>query len=133
MSNQLSDLVFFFFFLMIRRPPRSTLFPYTTLFRSLFRFGPYNLDDPAAFADFEYLVDLYLCETFDLLGGWPLDFDEIYGMGLSQAEVETQVRLRHDARAAVDLVHLGVVAGYHAHASPDGGVIAPSPDELDLD
>src|SRR2546426_5071951 len=32
-----SDLVtcsFFFFFLMIRRPPRSTLFPYTTLFRS---------------------------------------------------------------------------------------------------
>src|SRR3712207_7370681 len=28
------DFVFFFFFLMIRRPPRSTLFPYTTLFRS---------------------------------------------------------------------------------------------------
>src|SRR3989442_14912583 len=27
----------FFFFLMIRRPPRSTLFPYTTLFRSLLR------------------------------------------------------------------------------------------------
>src|SRR2546430_12226914 len=36
----------FFFFLMIRRPPRSTLFPYTTLFRSFFsgdeplKFGP---------------------------------------------------------------------------------------------
>src|SRR3989454_7573537 len=30
-------LVFFFFFLMIRRPPRSTLFPYTTLFRSAVR------------------------------------------------------------------------------------------------
>src|SRR5258708_15618879 len=27
-------LSYFFFFLMIRRPPRSTLFPYTTLFRS---------------------------------------------------------------------------------------------------
>src|SRR5574337_1602527 len=27
----------FFFFLMIRRPPRSTLFPYTTLFRSDYR------------------------------------------------------------------------------------------------
>src|SRR3989442_11931499 len=27
-------LILFFFFLMIRRPPRSTLFPYTTLFRS---------------------------------------------------------------------------------------------------
>src|SRR6478609_2452985 len=29
-----SLFLFFFFFLMIRRPPRSTLFPYTTLFRS---------------------------------------------------------------------------------------------------
>src|SRR5260370_35161002 len=27
--------IFLFFFLMIRRPPRSTLFPYTTLFRSI--------------------------------------------------------------------------------------------------
>src|SRR2546430_16615746 len=35
--------IFFFFFLMIRRPPRSTLFPYTTLFRSL-RLG--RLDPP---------------------------------------------------------------------------------------
>src|SRR2546430_9180950 len=32
----------FFFFLMIRRPPRSTLFPYTTLFRSRWQ----NLKDP---------------------------------------------------------------------------------------
>src|SRR2546421_8265157 len=29
--------LFFFFFLMIRRPPRSPLFPYTTLFRSVLR------------------------------------------------------------------------------------------------
>src|SRR2546428_4901096 len=28
------SVILFFFFLMIRRPPRSTLFPYTTLFRS---------------------------------------------------------------------------------------------------
>src|SRR2546430_10098994 len=34
----------FFFFLMIRRPPRSTLFPYTTLFRSLVP----AVHDPAA-------------------------------------------------------------------------------------
>src|SRR5476649_2987849 len=32
--NFLSLLMLIFFFLMIRRPPRSTLFPYTTLFRS---------------------------------------------------------------------------------------------------
>src|SRR5687768_18025127 len=34
MSYTLFHNVFLFFFLMIRRPPRSTLFPYTTLFRS---------------------------------------------------------------------------------------------------
>src|SRR5437764_4480404 len=33
--SALLSLFFYFFFLMIRRPPRSTLFPYTTLFRSL--------------------------------------------------------------------------------------------------
>src|SRR5690348_18417612 len=32
-----SLILIFFFFLMIRRPPRSTLFPYTTLFRSYLR------------------------------------------------------------------------------------------------
>src|SRR2546426_8631544 len=35
----------FFFFLMIRRPPRSTLFPYTTLFRS-----PYGYTDESSLA-----------------------------------------------------------------------------------
>src|SRR2546427_7348745 len=40
MAAQLYPL---FFFLMIRRPPRSTLFPYTTLFRSLDRpFGAHD-------------------------------------------------------------------------------------------
>src|SRR2546430_1029150 len=34
-SSFVSPLSFLFFFLMIRRPPRSTLFPYTTLFRSV--------------------------------------------------------------------------------------------------
>src|SRR5256885_11839746 len=34
----------FFFFLMIRRPPRSTLFPYTTLFRS---FAEVTISSPA--------------------------------------------------------------------------------------
>src|SRR2546430_10401505 len=39
-------LFLFFFFLMIRRPPRSTLFPYTTLFRSI------NLIDTPGHVDF---------------------------------------------------------------------------------
>src|SRR3712207_9237400 len=39
----------FFFFLMIRRPPRSTLFPYTTLFRSLLLLDePTNNLDPGS-------------------------------------------------------------------------------------
>src|ERR1019366_915300 len=36
---------FFFFFLMIRRPPRSTLFPYTTLFRSTTEIYTLSLHD----------------------------------------------------------------------------------------
>src|SRR5438045_5314980 len=35
-----SRILFFFFFVLIRRPPRSTLFPYTTLFRSLYIKNP---------------------------------------------------------------------------------------------
>src|SRR2546429_6210344 len=34
-NKNITHTSFSFFFLMIRRPPRSTLFPYTTLFRSL--------------------------------------------------------------------------------------------------
>src|SRR6266704_5478699 len=39
---------FFLFFLMIRRPPRSTLFPYTTLFRSCAGSPPTGLLQPGA-------------------------------------------------------------------------------------
>src|SRR5207249_10152884 len=51
-SSPFSLLLFSFFFLMIRRPPRSTLFPYTTLFRSsraratAGRSRPFPLDAP---------------------------------------------------------------------------------------
>src|SRR5688572_31991275 len=37
MHTSRHSFFFTFFFLMIRRPPRSTLFPYTTLFRSIVR------------------------------------------------------------------------------------------------
>src|SRR3712207_8456215 len=46
-----------FFFLMIRRPPRSTLFPYTTLFRSV-RFSPGCLEEA---------VNHAVCEGLDHL------------------------------------------------------------------
>src|SRR5260370_18436789 len=54
MSIMLFDRLrlFFFFFLMIRRPPRSTLFPYTTLFRSIRALaGPFSA--PLADGPFE--------------------------------------------------------------------------------
>src|SRR3712207_7193875 len=35
LCRDVGTMCYYFFFLMIRRPPRSTLFPYTTLFRSL--------------------------------------------------------------------------------------------------
>src|SRR5437870_9091705 len=52
----------FFFFLMIRRPPRSTLFPYTTLFRSFYYAfppdvtGPWYLLDASTFMGSTYVM-----------------------------------------------------------------------------
>src|SRR5256885_15686426 len=42
-SRSRYSIFFFFFFLMIRRPPRSTLFPYTTLFRSGANWTPFQV------------------------------------------------------------------------------------------
>src|SRR5258708_10022465 len=50
----------YFFFLMIRRPPRSTLFPYTTLFRSRSLRAGEDLD---ALADPSGIAGLGLCPT----------------------------------------------------------------------
>src|SRR3989442_16032046 len=56
---------FFFFFLMIRRPPRSTLFPYTTLFRSKIltrtrpsRSPPFPVDAPSRKRSEEHTSEL---------------------------------------------------------------------------
>src|SRR2546426_8550427 len=46
------SIITFFFFLMIRRPPRSTLFPYTTLFRSpRYDFDGVYRDTPQLYID----------------------------------------------------------------------------------
>src|SRR5258707_13816316 len=51
---------FFFFFLMIRRPPRSTLFPYTTLFRSWVAIGQNAI--PPAIEDCRRQIDHLMVE-----------------------------------------------------------------------
>src|SRR2546430_6177268 len=53
--------VLFFFFLMIRRPPRSTLFPYTTLFRSCIDAG----EATAAVRARHHALDLQRCGVAD--------------------------------------------------------------------
>src|SRR2546430_11532422 len=53
MSDCLCSNLSFFFFLMIRRPPRSTLFPYTTLFRSVNLTGTFLMCQAAL----PYLLD----------------------------------------------------------------------------
>src|SRR5688572_33015202 len=67
MISYLLPFYFIFFFLMIRRPPRSTLFPYTTLFRSIpgERFDEFRVTtslkaSPKTIAD--YLLGKYLDE-----------------------------------------------------------------------
>src|SRR2546422_8247450 len=58
-------LIYYFFFLMIRRPPRSTLFPYTTLFRSDARRAGRRRSDRA----------LPLCEEASARGRRPVRSD----------------------------------------------------------
>src|SRR5258705_3930006 len=58
------------FFLMIRRPPRSTLFPYTTLFRSPVKFDGFNFSgrgQPARVADHVEWNVLALSPEFHLV------------------------------------------------------------------
>src|SRR2546425_1911472 len=51
MSYSFCLVFLFFFFLMIRRPPRSTLFPYTTLFRSILKFFLEQMGGDALYPD----------------------------------------------------------------------------------
>src|SRR2546422_6242950 len=91
--NQISPTHFslsFFFFLMIRRPPRSTLFPYTTLFRSL---------APDAFEALLVVAQL-LIEGLRALGG------EDGGNRQSQNGVEEN---RRGEASREDLAHSTVV------------------------
>src|SRR5256885_13154816 len=74
-------MLFFFFFLMIRRPPRSTLFPYTTLFRS--PGGPTSIELAAA------LTEMFKYEKVAALGVASTPFDDRDKAGVSRSEEHT--------------------------------------------
>src|SRR3989338_6651116 len=74
-----TSISFSFFFLMIRRPPRSTLFPYTTLFRSLRRH--------------EQIIRV----------GASADHARVDGFGIVEVQVEPGPTLEPQAQIPIDL------------------------------
>jgi hypothetical protein len=87
-----------------------------------FAWGLIAANDPAAFPDREYLVGLHLSEAFDLARGRPLHFHDIDGLDFAKTEVQAQITLRHDARAAADFVHLDMLPCHDARALTKAGV-----------
>src|SRR5688572_31864829 len=83
MSHLSTFYICSFFFLMIRRPPRSTLFPYTTLFRSAGGGIPHPLGDGGEQGDAEGRVGLDQVEE-DL----PVDGEQ-RAVGLGRSEEHT--------------------------------------------
>src|SRR3712207_9574517 len=69
-------MFYLFFFLMIRRPPRSTLFPYTTLFRSTFLKGSVQTDGSSvSFPGIATLNNAQLDMIADLNVNWFVDYN----------------------------------------------------------
>src|ERR1043165_9274785 len=78
-SSYASHTLCFFFFLMIRRPPRSTLFPYTTLFRSHRAAQQVGAAERIAAQDLGDLHDLLLIDD--------------HAVGVAQHRLEPWVRI----------------------------------------
>src|SRR2546429_9056746 len=95
----LLDTSSIFFFLMIRRPPRSTLFPYTTLFRSLppreismkdvFRSGDSSKKFKIAEGQWYRYAPSYVSPAYHLLEGFPFIQEPPSG------DLQERVLIRH--------------------------------------
>src|SRR3712207_8031718 len=79
-----------FFFLMIRRPPRSTLFPYTTLFRSAGRIASLGAD--ARVADLEDEDVIGMKELVDVAGFDHIDPENVTKVRSEEHTSELQSR-----------------------------------------
>src|SRR3712207_9367115 len=97
--------MYFFFFLMIRRPPRSTLFPYTTLFRSRW---------------YERLAQKRMLVRYDVRGtGWSEREVSDHSLDALVADVEAVVdRLGLDRFAMFGAFDAGPVAIAYAARHP---------------
>src|SRR5437762_12494495 len=88
-------LLLSFFFLMIRRPPRSTLFPYTTLFRSeismkdVFRSGDSSKKFKIAEGQWYRYAPSYVSPAYHLLEGFPFIQEPPSG------DLQERVLIRH--------------------------------------
>src|SRR3989449_10243957 len=96
--------VFTFFFLMIRRPPRSTLFPYTTLFRSLVA-----VDIPLARAQGALDVDRERRQVADVVRDPPRNH--------RAGTLPKRGRLRMLGAVLVADFHAGMIPEHAAHRS----------------
>ena len=81
-------------------------------------------DDARAFPHGEYLVGFHVRNSLNLLRGRPLYFDRIDHFDLPEAEMKAQIALRHHAGAAVNFIHLNMLAGDHAYAGSNRGAVA---------
>src|SRR2546430_17361387 len=127
----------FFFFLMIRRPPRSTLFPYTTLFRSRWRRRVSSQGQP-------HRRDLLLLRHDDLLRHAPqLLILAVTELGFRHGDGALVMRNHHgdeitvhitggpDCHGLHHLLHCGTAGGderlVRSAASPSHGGMSPPP------
>src|SRR2546427_4523030 len=114
-------MFFFFFFLMIRRPPRSTLFPYTTLFRSSYDIvivlqGPFLA---AILMSKGGQIALWLRSVTVILGGASRALSGPFLMiGLSL--------IYYDARVRKEAFDLQVMMAALGPAAPPAGATSPS-------
>src|SRR2546429_4404325 len=104
-------LYLFFFFLMIRRPPRSTLFPYTTLFRSAREMGAFVAAIPAG-----HLVRI---ETFSNAASGESAYrrSEEHTSEL-QSRLHLVCRLLLEKKKTIKVIHPELTDKQQAHRAP---------------
>lgn len=88
------------------------------------------MNDAATFFYGEDLVGLHVEKALDLLCCRPLHLDAIDDLGFSNAEVKSQIALRHYAGTAVHFIDLRMSTSHYAYARADCGAIARGPDQL---